>query len=107
MEKARFHENRAFSFIDPKELDQTVEAGSPAMAIGIYTTLQRPALDLAFDRDLGRPVNHAGRNSTSIWRANCRSELARENRPGNAFILSKRGNPEFFASKLAPTKSLN
>ncbi|AZF10568.1 hypothetical protein C4J93_2370 [Pseudomonas sp. R2-37-08W] len=29
----------------------------------------------------------------------CRSELAREKRPGNAFILDKRGGPEFFASK--------
>jgi len=38
--------------------------------------------------------------------AGCRSELAREKRPDNAFILDKRGDPEFFASKLAPTASL-
>ncbi|AZF10934.1 hypothetical protein C4J93_2736 [Pseudomonas sp. R2-37-08W] len=36
-------------------------------------------------------------------KAFCRSELAREKRPGNAFILDKRGGPDFFASKLAPT----
>ncbi|MDQ0742117.1 hypothetical protein QF045_004977 [Pseudomonas sp. W4I3] len=34
----------------------------------------------------------------------CRSELAREKRPGNASILDRRRGPEFFASKLAPTQ---
>ncbi|AZF52694.1 hypothetical protein C4J85_2209 [Pseudomonas sp. R4-34-07] len=29
----------------------------------------------------------------------CRSELAREKRPANAFCLNKRAGPEFFASK--------
>jgi len=35
----------------------------------------------------------------------CRSELAREKRQRHACCLNKRGAFEFFASKLAPTKS--
>ena len=58
-------------------------AGLPAIAIGIYTTVQfaaatgnhdakRAALDLALDLllILGAPLNHAGRNSTGIWGVN-------------------------------------
>jgi hypothetical protein len=41
-------------------------------------------------------------------KAFCRSELAREKRPDNAFILDEREGRHFFASKLAPTvKPLN
>ncbi|MDQ0740617.1 hypothetical protein QF045_003477 [Pseudomonas sp. W4I3] len=35
----------------------------------------------------------------------CRSELAREKRPGDAFMLNKRGESEFFASKRSYKKS--
>ena len=73
-EKARLHEKPGlFFFSCPlKQLGQNVGAGLPAMAIGIYTTVQfaaatgnhdakRVALDLDLLLILGAPLNHAGR----------------------------------------------
>ncbi|AZF37514.1 hypothetical protein C4J88_2731 [Pseudomonas sp. R4-39-08] len=61
-------------------------------------------LNIALSRilELGKALPEQG-----LMPGHCRSELAREKRPGDAFILDNRGGPEFFASKLAPTKSLD
>ena len=50
----------------------------------------------------GVTLGHTGENNIAL----CRSELAREEPEGAAFIPNERGALEFFASKLAPTERL-